>query len=223
VVYVFPAGSLGVSTAYGPNSGVTGSGGIAADANRTLYVANGVSYTGSFPHRHEVPASLSAFTWGATAPTTSFTDATPAYLTGPLNTAIDSHGQLYIVNQDDSIDVYPAGFSSIVPSAVLSASGVSQPAGIAVDAHGGIYLFDTGNSDIAYFAPGATTVTSTISDPNGTFLNADGSIWFDGNGNLNVSLGNADQTEILSGSALASGQVTYLGSYASSGEGGWIP
>ncbi len=222
-VYAFPSGSTSLANSYGSSNGVTGAGGIAADANRTLYAVNAQSYTGSFPHRHAVQAALNAFAWGATAPTTSLVDATPTYLTGPVSTAIDKNGRLYVVNQDDTIDIYPAAPSSITPTTVINASSISQPAGIAVDASGGIYVFDQGNADIAYIAPNATSVTNTITDPNGTFYNASGAIWFDGNGNLNVSLSGNGETEVLAGSGLPSGQVTYLDYYPSSGFGAWIP
>lgn len=222
-VYAFPAGSTSVATAYGSSNGVTGAGGIAADDNRTLYAVNARAFTGSFPHRHAVSAALNAFSWGAKAPTTSLPDPTPTFLTGPISTAIDKNGRLYVVNQDDTIDIYPAAPSSIVPTTVINASSISQAAGIAVDASGGIYVFDQGNGDIAYIAPGATSVTNTIVDPAGSFNNASGTIWFDGNGNLNVSLNGTGETEILAGSGLPSGQVTYLGYYPSSGSGAWIP
>jgi hypothetical protein len=219
-VYVFPAGSLAVSEVYGSSNGVAGGSGISADAQGTLYAANGVSYTGSFPNRHSVPASLDIFAWGATAPTTSLTDAGPTYLTGPMSTALDATGHLYILNQDDSIDVYPTSTQSITPTTVIEPSGISEPAGMAVDANGGIYVTDIGNSDIAYIAPGSTTVTNTIFDS--SFYNLSGGIWFDGNGNLNVSLSN--ETEILAGSGLPSGTVTNLGYYpAAQGYGAWIP
>lgn len=220
-VYVFPAGSLSPSNVYGGSNGVTGAGGIAVDSNRTLYVTNAEAFVGSFPHRTEVPAALNAFTWGATAPTTALTDSTETYLTGPISTAIDKNGRLYVLNQDDTIDIYPAGANSIVPTTIVDATSVSEPSGIAVDANGGIYVFDQGNSDIAYFAAGATSVTNTISDS--SFYNASGALWFDGNGNLNVSLSGGNDTEILAGSALPGGQVTYLGYYPSEGFGAWIP
>jgi hypothetical protein len=149
------------------------------------------------------------------------TDSTPTYLTGPVGTTIDANGRVYVLNQDDTIDIYPAAASSITPTSVITASGVSQPAGIAVDGSGGIYVFDSGNADLAYFAPGSTSVTNTISDS--SFSNASGTIWFDGNENLNVALSGGNDTEILAGSGLPSGQVTYLGYYPVSGPGAWIP
>jgi len=220
-VYVFPVGSIAPSAAYGSTNGVTGAGGMAVATNRTLYVANSQSYIGSFPHRQHVPAALDEFAWGATAPTVSLTDSTPTYLTGPVGTTIDANGRVYVLNQDDTIDIYPAAASSITPASVITAAGVSQPGGIAVDASGGIYVFDVGNFDVAYFAPGSTSVTNTISDS--SFSNASGAIWFDGNGNLNVALSGGNDTEILAGSGLPSGQVTYLGYYPTSGPGAWIP
>jgi hypothetical protein len=219
-VYVFPAGSLATSAVYNGSNGVNGGSGISADAHGTLYAANGLSFTGSFPNRHAVPASLDVFTWGAAAPTTTLTDAGPTYLTGPISAALDSTGHLYILNQDASVDVYPTTTHSITPTTVLKPSGIAQPAGLAVDANGGIYVSDTGNFDIAYIAPGSTTVTTTIFDS--SFYNASGGIWFDGNGNLNVSLSN--ETEILAGSGLPNGTVTNLGYYpAAQGYGAWIP
>lgn len=222
-VFAYGEGSTSVANAYSSTNGVTGPGGIAADSHGTLYAVNGVAFTGSFPHRRRLAASLNTIPWGATSPATTLTDAAPTYLTGPVATAIDKNGQLYVVNQDDTIDIYPAGATSIVPTTVITASAISQPAGIAVDGNGGIYVFDSGNSDIAYFAPGSTTITNTISDPSGSFYSASGTIWFDGNGNLNVSMPNSNETEILAGSGLPNGTVTYLGFYRAGGPGAWIP
>jgi hypothetical protein len=222
-VFVYPAGSTSSIESYGGTNGATGPGGIVADANRRLYIINQLSSVGTFPHRQETPAALNEITWGSSAVTTSLVDSTPTYLTGPVATAIDPSGRIYVVNQDCTVDVYPADPSSITPTTVINTSAsVSEPTGIAADANGGIYVFDSGNEDIAYIAPGATTVTNIINDP--SFANASGGIWFDGNENLNVPLAGPNDTEILAGSGLPSGQVTYLGYYPVQGSGGvWIP
>jgi sugar lactone lactonase YvrE len=99
----------------------------------------------------------------------------PTGLCGPLYTAIDATGNIYVTNGNDTITIYAAGSKGdAAPTAVIGGSntGLSSPAGIALDSSRNIYVADGSGSVFVYPPVGSSTgllnesPTATISGSN---------------------------------------------------------
>ncbi len=166
-------GPLGVVSANSLNQ----PGGVSTDASGNLYIAdtnnNRVLY----------------FTSGSTTATTVYgqilsfvtntTDAplgTPSAnnLSQPISTTVDSGGNLYVADLGNNrVLFYPSGSttatrvygqagsftSNTVNNGGISASSLSSPYGVALDALGNIYIVDTGNNRVLFYLGSATTAT----------------------------------------------------------------
>jgi DNA-binding beta-propeller fold protein YncE len=156
-VTVYPAGSNGnvapSATIIGaaPNAPAA----IAIDSAGKIYVANDGSQNGGPDTVTVYPAGSN----GYTVPGAIINGAFALSLTGlnnPRAVAVDSAGKIYVVNngfEEDiasSVTVYPAGSNgNAAPIATISGSntGLFDPAGIAVDSSGKIYVADTGGGE----------------------------------------------------------------------------
>src|SRR5208282_4513260 len=171
MVFVYSAGSDGNEA---PTATISGSNkdleSIALDSSRNIYVTdiNSVlvysavgSSTGTL---NESPI--------ATISTTMTTD-----LTSPRGIALDSSGNIYVGDCPacygevgaPSVFVYPAGSNAnVAPIATISGSstGLIQPAGVAVDSSGKIYVADDGNPEAFPATPANVFVYSAGSNAN---------------------------------------------------------
>jgi len=100
---------------------------------------------------------------------------------GPTGLAFDSNGNLYVSKGGNNT----AGSGSIVkfaPNGTMSpfASGLFQPAGMAVDGANNVYVADLGSGSIFRFTPGGTKTTFAPG------LNSPRALAFDSNGVLYV-------------------------------------
>jgi sugar lactone lactonase YvrE len=171
MVFVYSAGSDGNEA---PTATISGSNkdleSIALDSSRNIYVTdiNSVlvysavgSSTGTL---NESPI--------ATISTTMTTG-----LTSPRGIALDSSGNIYVGDCPacygevgaPSVFVYPAGSNAnVAPIATISGSstGLIQPAGVAVDSSGKIYVADDGNPEAFPATPANVFVYSAGSNGN---------------------------------------------------------
>ena len=129
--------------------------GIAVDTtNSKIYVTNtGVDGNPSY--------SIAVYPTGSngqTAPSAVIAGSTTG-LDVPTGVALDGSGNIYVSNDGknngdpDSVTVYPAGSNgNVAPSAVITgtSTGLSDPAGIAVDSAGKIYVTNNNNSVTVY-------------------------------------------------------------------------
>jgi hypothetical protein len=209
----FPAGSTFPSRVLGSAAGVTGSGGIAVDANGMLYVANAAA--GFFLHR--TPAAITEYATGATTPTYKITGSS---LTGPQGIAADASGKVYLSQDDGTINIYGPG-NQTIPQNTLTDPSVGSPTAILVDTTGGIYALDHQNLDIAYFAAGSTSVTSTLTYSD--FQNTPSSMMFDPSGNLWVSIPSVNSIHQFAAGSLPS-SLSLLQTFNTAAPYiGWIP
>jgi sugar lactone lactonase YvrE len=166
---------------------------VAVDTAGNLYIAD------SSNHRiRKVDAGTGVITTVAGNGTAGFGGdgglATAANLSNPQGVAVDPHGNLYIgdYNNHRVRKVDPSGIITTVAgngtSAYAGDSGagplasLSQPAGLAVDGEGNLYIADSGNGKIRKVDPsGIITSVSGI----GTSLNH--AVAVDGSGNLYVA------------------------------------
>jgi streptogramin lyase len=102
-----------------------------------------------------------------------------------------------------TIAKYPR--ASQTQSATLSDPSLAGPSRMVTDASGGLYVVDSVNNDIAYFAAGQTALTTTLSDP--SFANGIGALLIDPSGNLWVSVTNSGTTERLAAVSLPNAAV----------------
>ena len=172
IVNVFAPGATAAGSAI--TSGVHVAAALALDKNDNLYVVNGSGF-------RQPPPSLSKYARGTTTP--AFTiSGSAAQISQPAGLAVDASGNIYLSEENGSINVYAPG--TTVPAQVLSDPSLTQPGSIALDASGGLYVADAANEDIAYFAPGSSTLTSTLSDPSFSNWNGNSYLMVDGGGNL---------------------------------------
>jgi len=182
----------------GDKTRIADPGGIAVDPDGNMYVTSSDSSN-----------SIGVFKAGAdgnVAP--SYTIESPTQVSSPSSVAIGPDGKIYVANgggQDDppsgsnAITVYPPGsYANVAEIATISSgevsadkTGISFPEAIAVDAHGKIYLADSGGTNmtarIAVFAansdgnvPPIATIAGDktgLADPSGLALDSAGDLY----------------------------------------------
>ena len=183
--------------------------GVAQAADGTLYVADAMNHT-----IRRISAGGVVSTFAGTAGVSGDNDGTgvAARFNYPTGLALDGSGNLYVADSTNNLlrKISPAG----IVTTLAGVSGVSgsqdgtgggalfnNPAGLAVDTAGNVYVADTGNSLIRRVTPAGAVVTlaglpGVSGYRNGTLTDA----WFnqpralalDANGNLYVAdTGNA--------------------------------
>ncbi|HVN63499.1 MAG TPA: SBBP repeat-containing protein, partial [Candidatus Binataceae bacterium] len=133
----------------------------------------------------------------------------------PYGVALDSNGNIYVTNCGSncggsgagSVTVYPPGSKGdAAPSTTIGGinTGMVDPAGIAVDSSGNIYVPNSGNQSVTIYAPGSNgnvPPAATIIGSS-TLLSVPEGIALDSNGNIYVAnFGNSDVTEYSAGSS----------------------
>jgi sugar lactone lactonase YvrE len=144
-VIVYAAGSSGdaiPSTTITSNfTGIKGASSVALDSTGNIYVANELSGSGG---------SINIYPAGsyATGPPIATIAGDNTELSGPSRIALDSSGNLFVLNGGDyAITEYPAGSAGdAMPNATLNIdqSGKSFPTGMAVGRGGAVYIANQG-------------------------------------------------------------------------------
>jgi sugar lactone lactonase YvrE len=207
-------------TIAGANTGLDFPSGIAIDSKGNIYVANSDGGTSN-------NGSITVFAAGATGnamPIATITGANTG-LSFPNGLALDSKGNIYVVNEDsNTVTEYaasPTGTMNVAPTTTISGTntGLGAPHALALDTAGNIYVVNgndgsTGNS-VTVYAVGATgnaTPTATISGTNTTFADPNG-IAVDAKGNIYV--GNQTSVDVYAANPV--GNVTTAPIYVLSG------
>ncbi len=145
-VTIYPAGSTGDAVpAATITSNFTGLGfasGIAVDSSGNIYVANDLG--GVDEH-----GSITIYPAGgyATGPPLATIVGSDTELYNPYGIAVDSIGNIYVLNRDSAITVYPAASSGdVMPTAALTidGNGKNSPTGLAVDPRGDLFVANQG-------------------------------------------------------------------------------
>ncbi len=146
-VTIYSAGSNGdaapATTITSSFTGIDGASGIAVDSAGKIYVANESGGPGGLGSVTIYPAS----SYGAGPPIATIAGNNTG-LNNPLEIAVESNGNIFVLNSDYSITVYQAGSSGdVTPKATfnIDGSGKNSPAGMAVDAHGDVYVANQGS------------------------------------------------------------------------------
>jgi sugar lactone lactonase YvrE len=145
-VTVYPAGSSGdavptvtITSSY---NGIDFPSGIAVDSKGNIYVAN--EFGGARQDGSVTIYSAGSF---ATGPPVATITGDNTELTYPFGIALDSSGNIYVLNGGDVITVYPAGSNGdVTPDATLNIdqSGKNSATGMAVGAGGALYIANRG-------------------------------------------------------------------------------
>ncbi len=136
--------------------------------------------------------------------------------------AIDSNNLLYVANSKTAtIDIFPAGSSTMQARIGGSNTGLVAPGTVAVDAALNVYVFDSTTATISEFAAGATGNVAPIRTISGSNTGLSGGNGFSfglavskTTGNLFVS--NPGSNSILVFAATASGNVATIQTIAGS-------
>jgi hypothetical protein len=107
------------------NQGVTRAQGLWIDRRGTLYVSN-----------NTWPPSIAEYKRGTAAPIKVITNG----LNTPGAVAVDSAGNLYVANTNQTVIVYPPGASSPSRTIQLPNQGRSSPGGLAFGPHGNLLV-----------------------------------------------------------------------------------
>lgn len=159
------AGALGSADGTGSAARFSGPIGVAVDGDGNVFVADSNNAT----IRKIAPGGV-VTTLAGTPGAIGYGDATgaAARFTRPGGMAIDDGGNLYVSDNDAMIrKVSPGGVVTTLAGSrtVGSADGAgksaqfNQPRGVAVDAHGVVYVADSGNDTIRQIAPDGTVTT----------------------------------------------------------------
>jgi len=198
------AGSIGYADGTGSGASFYADQGVAVDGSGNVYVAD----TENDTIRKITPAGVVS-TLAGQPQTTGTTDGSgsAALFNGPTGVAVDGSGNVYVADQyNDTIrKVTPAGVVSTLAgsagnSGSTNGSGssakFSQPAGVAVDGSGNIYVADDANNVIRKIT--AEGVVSTYAGTAGSSGSTDGTasvakfngpngVAVDGSGNVYVA------------------------------------
>ncbi len=150
---------------------------------------------------------------GSATPTTTAGAATSAKLNAPNSVATDAAGNLYIADATNNLieQVSPAGQIVVlaggggtVPSATAetaTSAKLSNPAGVAVDASGNVYIADAGNNLVEQLSPGGQIVviaggggtvpsftsgaaaSAQLNNPTGVAVDSSGNVYIADRGN----------------------------------------
>lgn len=212
-VGVFAPGSTAPSYALGASQGVHSVTGLTVDTNGNLYVANGSGF-------RQPPPSIAEF-----APGTKTASRTISGVVQPGGIAVDAAGNIYLANQSGSVTVYAPNTST--PLKTLSDPSLGAPYGLALDSSGGLYVGDSLNNDIAYFAPGQSALTATLTDSSFSNNWNAGALMFDPSGNLWVAYtgntGTSPSIVPIPASSLPNAVTFGTSIVGVGGAMGWIP
>ncbi len=220
-VFVYPAGSNGnaapIATISGSNTGLRGPIGMAVDSSGKIYAAGYNSNTGYSVLVYAAGSN------GNVAPIATISGSNTG-LIGPIGTAVDSSGKIYVANDGiyndfgveivpPSVLVYPAGSNgNVAPTATISGSntGLNLPVGIAVDSSGNTYVTDGGPdgggpASVFVYAAGSNGNVASIATISGrnTGLSAPVGIAVDSSGDIYV----VDGASVFAYSAGSNGNV----------------
>jgi hypothetical protein len=139
--------------------------------------------------------------------------------------AIDSNNLLYVANSKTAtIDIFPAGSSTMQAQIGGSNTGLAAPGTVAVDASLNVYVFDTKTATISEFAAGATGNVAPIRTISGSKTGLGGGNGFSfglaiskASGKIFVS--NPGSNAILGFAATASGNVAPIQTISGSATG----
>ena len=197
-------GSLGTSDGTGPSALFNEPAGLAAGSGGTIYVADTNNNT-----IRKIASGGVVTTFAGQAGKAGSTDATgtSALLNEPFGIAVDGSGNLYVTELGNhtvrmvtqaSVVTTLAGTAGSIGSAdgTGASARFNQPAGIAVDASGNLYVADSGSNTIRKIAAGG--VVTTLAGSPGVAGFADGTgasarfsnprgLALDGSGNLFVA------------------------------------
>jgi sugar lactone lactonase YvrE len=145
-VTIYPAGSIGdtapIATITSNFTGLDYGSGIAVDSTGNIYVANDLGGVGEH-------GSITIYPAGgyATGPPLATIAGSNTELFNPYGIALDSAGDIYVLNRDSAITVYPAASTGdVMPTAALTIdpNGKNSPTGLAVDPHGDLFVTNQG-------------------------------------------------------------------------------
>ena len=185
---VTPAGRLSVVAGDGnygqpkpgpaTKTGLSGPNGVAVDTHGDLFIAdleNNVVEEVTPTGRLSVVAGLV----GQEGPPTPGPASKSELYSGPFGLAVDAHGDLFIADRDANFveEVTPAGRLSVVAGdgstgpptpGPATKSALDSPAGLAVDAHGDLFVTEQGNNVVDEVNPaGRLSVVAGVVDQPG--------------------------------------------------------
>ena len=188
-VTIYPAGSNGdavpIATITSSFTGISYASSIAVDSNGKIYVANEFGAAGD----NGSITIYSAGSYATGAPIATIAGDNTG-LSNPFGIALDSAGNIFVLNSSNAITVYPPGSAGdATPKTTINidSKGNNYPVGMAVDPNGEIYVvnqsylncnkrscYQTSPGNIAVYPAGShdnATPLAVISGPNTNLAN----------------------------------------------------
>ncbi len=159
-------------------------GGVVADANGNLYVADGGNNRVLFyPAGSTTPTRVYGQGGSFTTGTANSGGVSATSLADPQGLALDSSGNLYVADESNNrVLFYLAGSTTATRvygqggafttntwnNGGVSANSLGEPYGLAVDSSGNLYVGDYQNNRVLFYPAGSTTATQVYGQ-NGSF------------------------------------------------------
>lgn len=120
-----------------------------------------------------------------------------------------------LAGSNGAVFVYPTSGQDQQPIGTI-VNGISEPAGIAVDSGGSLYVANMGNNTVTEYAPGqlspSTTFSQGVSTPQGVAVGSDGAVYIANE--TGSPSGTGTVTEYPAGSTSPSATIAQAGMYA---------
>jgi streptogramin lyase len=235
VPQVAPAGKLTVFAGNGSfglptpgratKSALAGPTGIALDAHGDLFIAD---HANNMVEEVTAAGKLSVVAGTGKAGLPAPGPATKSALNAPSGVAVDAHGDLFIADSNNNVveEVTPAGKLSVAVGdgktgpptpGPATKSALDDPSGVAVDAHGDLFVADYNNNVVAKVSPaGKLSVVagnghggpptpgpatkSSLDNPSGVAVDAHGDLFIaDSNNNVVEEVTPAGKLSVVAG------------------------
>ncbi|HKI38168.1 MAG TPA: hypothetical protein VKA46_40315 [Gemmataceae bacterium] len=168
--------------------------GVAVDSGGNVYIAD--THNSGMVEKVDSQGHFSVFAGGGSTAPAQATTPTDAQIIWPTGVAVDSSGNVYIVDNGNNLveKVTPQGQFSVIAGG--GEFQLSSPTGVAVDGGGNVYIANTAYNVVdkvdsqgyfSVFAGGGSTAPAQATTPTAAQLSMPNGVAVDGSGNVYIA------------------------------------